>query len=56
VPWDSQAKSRLLQWHATTDNQSMFSLIIATAAFAGVGALSVKYGADSRKDDGHHIW
>jgi hypothetical protein len=30
----------------------MFSLIIATATFAGVGALCAKYGADSRVDDG----
>jgi hypothetical protein len=30
----------------------MFSLIIATAAFAGVGALSTKFGTDSRVDDG----
>jgi hypothetical protein len=34
----------------------MFSLIIATAAFAGVGALSVKYGVDSRVDDGRRNW
>jgi hypothetical protein len=34
----------------------MFSLIIATAAFAGVGALSAKYGVDSRVDDGRRNW
>ena len=34
----------------------MFSLIIATAVFAGVGALSVKYGVDSRADDDRRIW
>jgi hypothetical protein len=30
----------------------MFSLIIATAAFAGMGALSARFGTDSRVDDG----
>jgi hypothetical protein len=30
----------------------MFSLIIATVAFAGIGALSTKFGVDSRVDDG----
>jgi hypothetical protein len=34
----------------------MFSIIIATVAFAGVGALSTKYGVDSRVDDGRRNW
>jgi hypothetical protein len=34
----------------------MFSLIILTAAFAGVAALSTKYGTDSRVDDGRPNW
>jgi hypothetical protein len=34
----------------------MFSLIIATAAFGAVGALSTKYGVDSRVDDGRRNW
>jgi len=34
----------------------MFSLIIATAAFAGVGALSTKFGVDSRVDDDRPNW
>jgi hypothetical protein len=34
----------------------MFSLIIATATFAGVAALSTKFGVDSRVDDGRRNW
>jgi hypothetical protein len=34
----------------------MFSLIIATAAFAAAGALSTKFGVDSRVDDGRRNW
>jgi hypothetical protein len=34
----------------------MFSLIIATVAFGAVGALSTKYGVDSRVDDGRRNW
>jgi hypothetical protein len=34
----------------------MLSLIIATAAFAGLGALSTKFGVDSRVDDGRPNW
>ncbi|MDX6659034.1 MAG: hypothetical protein QOH62_3827 [Solirubrobacteraceae bacterium] len=30
----------------------MFSLLISTIAFGTVGALSTKYGTDSRVDDG----
>jgi hypothetical protein len=34
----------------------MISLIIATAAFGVVGALSTKFGVDSRVDDGRRNW
>jgi hypothetical protein len=34
----------------------MISLLIATIAFGGVGALSTKFGVDSRVDDGRPNW
>jgi hypothetical protein len=34
----------------------MFSMIIVTAAFAGVAVLSTKFGVDSRVDDGRRNW
>jgi hypothetical protein len=34
----------------------MISLIIATAAFGTIGALSTKFGTDSRVDDGRPNW
>jgi hypothetical protein len=34
----------------------MFSMIIVTAAFSVVAALSAKYGVDSRVDDGRPNW
>jgi hypothetical protein len=34
----------------------MFSLIIATATFAAVAALSTQYGVDRRVDDGRRNW
>jgi hypothetical protein len=34
----------------------MISLIVVTATFATVAALSTKFGVDSRVDDGRRNW
>jgi hypothetical protein len=34
----------------------MVSLIAALAVFGANAALSLRYGADSRRDDGRHNW
>jgi hypothetical protein len=35
---------------------SMISLTVLIALLAAVGALAVRYGADSRRDDGRRNW
>jgi hypothetical protein len=55
-PLAHAGNSRLLQLRTKSDTYAMFSLIIATAAFAGVAALSTKFGTDSRVDDGRPNW
>jgi hypothetical protein len=56
IPLADTGKSRLLQLCTKSDTQCMFSLIIATASFAAVAALSTKYGVDSRVDDVRRNW
>jgi hypothetical protein len=35
---------------------AMLSLIFLIALLGGVGALALRYGADSRRDDGRRNW
>jgi hypothetical protein len=39
-----------------SDTKSMFSLLAVIGVFGANAALSARYGADSRRDDGRPNW